>query len=84
MNSFTPGFLADMGGVSPLAPIIDNAILEDMIHGGGLMEHLTDNLMDKGYNRPDARQNAEVLEGFILSGAFSTSLSRSQLNLAAV
>jgi hypothetical protein len=48
------------------------------------MEHLTDNIMDKGYNRPDARHNAEVLEGFILSGAFSTSLSRSQLNLAAV
>lgn len=83
MNVFTPNFLSEIGGMSPLAPIIDNAFLEDMLHGGGLTDNLTDGIMDKGYTRSEARQNAEVLEGFVLSGAFSTALTRSQLHLPA-
>jgi hypothetical protein len=86
MKVFTPDFLLTIGGMSPLAPLIDNALLEDMLHGGNggsLTEHLTDGIMDKGYTRSEARQNAEVLEGFVLSGAFSTALTRSTFQLPA-
>lgn len=83
MKAFTPNFLSTIGGMSPLAPMIDNAILEDKLHGGGFTDNLVDGIMNKGYTRSEARQNAEVLEGFVLSGAFSTALTRSQFNLPA-
>lgn len=80
MSTFTHSFLDNIGGIARLFPMIDIAVLDNMVNGEGLAYNLVDVIEDKGFSRSVAHQNAHHVAMLVESGALTTALTRAQYN----
>lgn len=78
MSTFTHSFLDNIGGIARLFPMIDVAVLDNMVNGEGLASNLVDVIEDEGFTPDVARQNAHHVAMLVEIGALTTALTRAQ------